>query len=100
MARDESRPDEDHYTFRLSLLPPNSKAAILSGDSTVKRSVLDSALEKISQLTFDKVESFGNAWAEMVLPESIREALPSYDDRHLVVVHDATSILEDLERMK
>lgn len=91
MTRDESHLEDDHYNFRISLLPPSSKAAILSDMARVKKSDLDSVLEKIESLTFGKVHQFGNAWARMVLPDSIRQALPQYQDRHLIVVHDATS---------
>ena len=52
---DESKPEGDHYDFRISLLPPTSKAAILSDTISVKKPQLDKALEQIGKLTFENV---------------------------------------------
>lgn len=91
MVRDESRLQDQDYTFRVSLLPPTSKAAIVSDSKSVTKTDLDIVVENIEKLTFGKVESYGNSWAKMVLPDSILQTLPHYADHHLVVVHDATS---------
>ena len=91
MARDDAPTEDENSRFQVSLLPPTSKAAILSDTTLVKKSALDTVLARTESLTFDKVADFGNTWAKMVLPESIRLALPLYQDRHLIVVHDATS---------
>ncbi|MFN0018384.1 MAG: CHAT domain-containing protein [Pirellulaceae bacterium] len=91
MVRDESHPKDKDYNFRISLLPPTSKAAIVSDSKSVTKSALDALLKDLGKLSFGKVESFGNNWAKMVLPDSLWQALPHYEDHHLIVVHDATS---------
>jgi hypothetical protein len=91
MVRDESQPKDKDYNFRISLLPPTSKAAIVSDAKSVTKSALDVALANLEKLTFGKVASFGNSWARMVFPDSIWQALPNYAKNHLIVVHDATS---------
>ncbi len=90
MTRQES-PKDDEYDFRISLLPPSSKAAILSDTTYVKKADLDGCLEKIANLKFSDLADFGAEWAKLVLPDTIRQALPLYQDHHLVIVHDADS---------
>jgi pimeloyl-ACP methyl ester carboxylesterase len=67
--------------------------ALLDNTKTVKKEKLDNCLKQIDSngLNFTNLDKFGNAWAELVLPDSLRAVLPQYRDHHLVIVHDADS---------
>ncbi len=90
LARIDS-PKEDEFDFRISLLPPSSKAAILSDTTIIPKAELEDILAQIAGLKFNDLAKFGNKWGERVLPDSIRQMMPQYQDHHLVIVHDADS---------
>jgi pimeloyl-ACP methyl ester carboxylesterase len=89
MVRVEGQ-DAKKLSIRTSLLPPTSKAVILTDLKSVERGALESHLARIESVTFgsETLPDFGETLTRMILPDSIRTVLPNYQDHHLVIVHD------------
>ncbi|MGE0759405.1 MAG: CHAT domain-containing protein, partial [Pirellulaceae bacterium] len=98
----QEKVDTRRVAFSSSLLPPTSKAAILSDSVLVELSKLNQHLASLDSesLTFASLDSFGQEWTAAVLPPSIAAVLPKFQDRHLVVVHDADSSRLPWETMR
>jgi hypothetical protein len=80
-------------SIRSSILPPTSKAAILSDVQSVPGDKLEQLLKQMdsNHFTFQNLPKFGATLAELVLPDSIRTVLPTFREHHVVIVHDRES---------
>jgi CHAT domain-containing protein len=81
--------------FRVSVLGSGMKAAVVSLPQVVDESNLNSLLQSFDEVAgTDKawdVDKFGAQFAELMLPEPVRNVLAGSQDRHVVLVHDAAA---------
>jgi pimeloyl-ACP methyl ester carboxylesterase len=94
MIRQEGAGKETLH-FRISVLGSGSKAAVISLPQAVDTEKLDTVLRRFDGVaggqTAWEVQEFGAKFAELMLPQDVRDVLASMPDRHLVLVHDAAA---------
>jgi hypothetical protein len=81
--------------FQISLLGSGQKAAVMSVAHTVDAAALDSLLKEFDAVAgtnqqWDEI-AFGKRFAELMLPQPVRDMLTAWPERHLVLVHDAAA---------
>lgn len=91
LVRQNESDENSTITLEVSLLPTDSKAAIVSGRQTVARQEYDAVIRAVIAT---KTADFSEAGAKMgdtFLPAEVREVLSQQRSRSLIVVHDAPS---------
>jgi CHAT domain-containing protein len=80
-------------TFRSSLLTAGAKAAVITGQRTLKRTQLAEFLAPLgtSQFGAAQVGAFGKELASQLLAPEVLAVLPTVAQRPLVIVHDAAA---------
>ncbi|MEO8428163.1 MAG: CHAT domain-containing protein, partial [Verrucomicrobiota bacterium] len=87
--------------FQASVLTSGSKAAVMTGRKLVANSDLTKLLAEIERPDFKKaIAQFGAKVSELVLSRDILTVLATMHDKHLVVVHDATTSRVPWETMR
>lgn len=92
-AESEADPSE-RPPLIASLLTSGDKAAIHSGEQPPEQpeGALNThlrGLAGIGRMSAEQFDAFGERLAELVLNPNVRQALAHFQDKHLVVVHDA-----------
>jgi hypothetical protein len=92
LVRQEEAKDHS-LEFQSSVLTAGAKAAVITDLKTVKREELDRHLKTIETNKFvpKSLDEFGEKLANLVVSDRVLSVLPSMQDRHVVVVHDAPS---------
>ena len=77
-------------TIKVAVLTAGGKAAVLEGESRIKRDDLDEALGTIEATGFGTpaLARLGQTLAALVLPKDVRSELEKARTRHVAVVHD------------
>ena len=85
--------------YQFSILGSGMKAAVVTEEQQVERKDLDALLAKFDKAvgvgtgggTAKDVTSFGEEFADLLLPKTAHAVLPEMKERHLVMVHDTES---------
>jgi hypothetical protein len=83
----------ERLTLRSSVLTAAAHASVISETQVVPRKALDRHLRQIesSEFTKARLRKYGDTLADLTLHPSVRQALASMKDNHLIVVHDAAA---------
>jgi pimeloyl-ACP methyl ester carboxylesterase len=92
IVRQEGQTGPDCH-YRMSILGSGMKAAVISASQNVEAAKLKSLLDDFDDAMHrgKDVKEFGEQFAALLLPAEITTVLQSMQERHLVVVHDASA---------
>lgn len=100
LLRQSGSPDDGDVTLEVSLLPTDSKAAVVSGRQTISRQDYDAAINAVVNTKSADFSDAGFKLGEAFLPPEVRDLLSLQRNRGLVVVHDAPSSRVPWEALK
>ncbi|MBI2947050.1 MAG: CHAT domain-containing protein [Verrucomicrobia bacterium] len=86
----QEAPSGGAYYFHSVLLTAGGKATVVESKVEVPSARLDQTLKRLDGVTKGRepVDRLGADLAQLIFSDTVRSALPSMRDRHLIVVHD------------